>query len=210
MSRNVVLLLVSLAVSVLPFTYAFGDFVECSMTASSPEGVLFVCPQGDGDRLDTKGLTVTVTVNYPGAVPLPDVSTDYIWLEACSGLLAACGDGAKIHASAPTNANGQTTITGRFAAGGCDNTGVQVFVNIPTEGPMPGAIICESACLPIAVRSCDLDGNLVVNLIDFSTFGQGYQSPPKAYNACLDFAAPFGTVTLADYAKYGTHSSHHC
>ena len=179
------------------------------MTATSASGMLFTCPQGDGDRLDTSGLTVSVTI-HPLVDPMSDVSPDYIWLESCNGSLAGCGDGNKIYASAPTDANGHTTITGRFAAGGCDNGGVRVSVNIPTEGPIPGAIICKSACLSIQVRSCDIDGNLAVNLIDFSTFGTGYQSPPKAYNACLDFAAPFGTVTLADYAKYGAHSSHHC
>ena len=208
MSR-IAVLLACLVLSLFPSTNSFSDILYCTMTATSPSGVLFVCPQGDGDRLDTKGLTVTVTLH--DVIDPVGVPTDYIWLESCAGSLVACADGGKIHASAPTDANGQTTITGRFAGGGCDNTGVQVVVAIPVEGPIPGSgIFCESACLPIAVRSCDLDGNLTVTLIDFSKFGEGYQSPPKAYNACLDFTAPVGTVTLADYAKYGSHSGHHC
>jgi hypothetical protein len=201
-----------LSVSLLSISDANGDLVECNVTAVAASGVLFACPQGDGDRLDQTGLTVTVTLYDPTHLPAPDVSTDYIWLETCNGLLVACGDGGKIHASAPTDANGQTTITGRFAVGGCDNGGVRVSVNIPTGGPIPGAVYCQTACLAISVRTPDVNGDLVVNLIDFAVFGgpNGYPSPPKPYNPCIDFTAPFGTVTLGDFAKFGTHIGHTC
>jgi hypothetical protein len=182
------------------------------VTAVASSGVVFACPQGDGDRLDQVGLTVAVTLYDNFHLPAPGIAPDYIWLESCNGLLASCGDGEKIHASAPTDANGQTTITGRFAAGGCDNGGVRVSVYMPIGGPVGGAMYCQTACLAISVRTPDLNGDLKVDLLDFAVFGgpNGYPSPPKPYNACIDYATPFGTVTLSDYAKYGTHSGHRC
>jgi hypothetical protein len=126
--------------------------------------------------------------------------------------LTPCGESAKVFPSAPTDANGQTTITGTFVAGGCDNGGVRVSVLHPIPGgPISGGLICETECtIPIKVRSADLNGDLTVNLIDFSTFGLGYASPPKPYNECADYFSPFGTITLGDFATYAMHSGHGC
>ena len=117
-----------------------------------------------------------------------------------------CGGSGAIAASAPTNQNGETTIVAKFATGGCDNSGVRAVV----QGIAIGAGLCAAPCLPIKIRSPDLNANYVVNLVDFAVFGSGYTSPPKAYNECLDFAAPFGTVTLPDFARYGVHANHSC
>jgi len=209
MSRVVVLLLVSLVISGLPFAYqASAQILDiCNSSAVAPPGVLFCCPQGDGDALAANGLTVTVTIRDNVNAPIANVLASDIWLTSCAnGVLAMCGGSAAINASAPTDQNGVTTITARFAVGGCDNTGVRAVF----QGMAIGAGVCGDPCLPIKIRSPDINANYVVNLVDFAVFGTGYTSPPKAYNECLDFAAPFGTITLADFAKYGVHSNHSC
>lgn len=62
------------------------------------------------------------------------------------------------------------------------------------------------------MKSADINKSLTVNLVDFSVFGgaSGYPSPPKPYTECIDYTAPFGTVTLPDFAKYGSHNNHTC
>jgi hypothetical protein len=146
-----------------------------------------------------------MTVRDCIGLPVAGVPATDIWLIGCNDLLVLCGGSGAINASGPTDANGQTTITDTFAAGGCDS-GVRVVV----QGRLlvhPG---CDEPCLPIQVRSADVNGNLAVNLADFASFGAGYTSPPKVYNECIDFASPFGVVTLSDLATFGTHFQHAC
>jgi hypothetical protein len=50
----------------------------------------------------------------------------------------------------------------------------------------------------------------LVSGADLSFFATAYQSPPKPYAACDDFAAPFGAVTLADFVKFAAHYNHSC
>ncbi len=208
MLRVSIAVLVFLAASLCFLATAEAQFCQCTVTATSPEGVFFACPQGDGDQLQDVGLTVSVTLVGCDGYSAAGVPTSDIWLETCVGPLTPCGEGGKIYASVPTDANGQTTITGGFlAVGGCDNNvRVVVFHRVGF-----GGFICETLCtVPIKVRSADINSDLVVDLIDFATFGAGYQSPPRPYNACIDYRAPFGTVTLSDFAKYGEHSGHGC
>ena len=201
-----------LSLLLLSISDASGDFVEagigdpCNMSATSAAGVNFACPQGDGDPLSANGLTITVTVRDNVNAPVAGVLPSDICLIGCNDLLELCGGSGAINATAPTVVTGQTTITGDIAAGGCDLGGIRVVV----MGIVVGAGVCGQPCLQIKVKSADLNGNLVVNLVDFATFGAGYQSPPKAYNQCIDFTAPIGTVTLPDFAKYGTHNGHTC
>jgi hypothetical protein len=178
----------------------------CNSSASSAAGVAFACPQSDGDILGSIGLTISVTVHDNVNAPVVGVPAADVWLIGCSDLLALCGGSGSISASAATDINGQTTINGDLSAGGCDLGGVRVVV----QGVVIGAGVCADACLPIKFKSADINGSLTVNLVDFATFGAGYQSPPKPYNECIDFSAPFGTVTLPDFAKYGTHNNHTC
>lgn len=179
----------------------------CNSDATAAAGVLFCCPQGDGDALAANGLTVTVTIRDNVNAPVPNVPEYDIWLTSCANdVLAMCGGSGAIMASAPTNQNGVTTITARFAVGGCDNTGVRAV----WQGVVIDAGICGVPCLPIKIRSPDINANYVINLVDFATFGISYTSPPKPYNECVDFAPPFGTVTLSDFAKYGVHANHSC
>lgn len=184
----------------------------CNSTASGPAGVIFACPQNDGDLLSASGLTINVTVKDNVNAPVVGVPAADIWLIGCNDLLGLCGGSGAINASAATDINGQTTITGKIAAGGCDLGGVRVVV----QGVVVGAGVCAAPCVAIKVKSADINKSLVVNLVDFAIFGggppagSGYPSPPKVYNECIDYTAPFGTVTLPDFAKYGSHNLHTC
>ena len=177
----------------------------CNSSASSAAGVLFACPAGDGDQLAAGGLTINVTILDNVSAPVPGVLASDIWVVGCADLLVLCGGSGAISASGPTDANGQTTITGDLAAGGCDGA-----LRVVWSGMVIGAGVCGQPCLPIQVRSADINGSLYINLVDFAAFGAGYTSPPKPYNACIDYTAPFGTVTLPDFAKYGAHNNHTC
>lgn len=176
------------------------------MTASAPAGVLFACPQGDGTTLASAGLTITVTVIDQVNLPIVGIPAADIWLIGCNNLLGLCGGSGAISASGPTDANGQTTITAAIAAGGCDVSGVRVVV----QGIVVGAGACGQPCLPIKVKSADISGDLRVDLIDLAQFSPNYASPPKPYVECIDYVAPFGTVTLGDFAKYASHYQHLC
>ena len=200
-----------LAVSLCPLVaanQADAQILECcECTATASAGVLFCCPQGDGDALASNGLTVSVRVVDAVNAPIPNIPAYDIWLTSCTDdVLAMCGGSGAIMASAPTNQNGETTITARFAVGGCDNTGVRAVV----QGYEIGSGICADPCLPIKIRSPDINANFVINLVDFAIFGSSYTSPPRPYKECVDFAAPFDTITLADFARYGIHSNHSC
>jgi hypothetical protein len=187
-------------------TVTSGVVDQCNSSASGAAGVVLACPQSDGDLLSAAGLTITVTVLDINSDPVPNIPAADVWLIGCNDLLALCGGSGAINASGPTDVNGQTTITGDIAAGGCDLGGVRVVV----QGIAIGAGPCGDPCVAVKVKSPDINGNLIVNLVDFATFGAGYTSPPKPYNECIDYAAPFGTVTLADFAKYGSHNNHTC
>ena len=184
---------------------------KCNSTASSANGVNFACPQSDGDALSAGGLTISVTVKDNTNTAIPGIPASDFWVKGCADLLVLCGGSGAISASAASDANGQTTITGDLAAGGCD-TGLNVIV----QGIVLGGGSCPALCLGIAVRTADTVGpaagppDLKVDVLDFSQFGTRYPSPPKVYNACADFVAPFGTVNVADFAKFGAHYNHKC
>jgi hypothetical protein len=181
----------------------------CNSSASGVAGVLFICPQNDGDLLSGSGLTISVTVLDNLSAPVVGVPAADVWLIGCTESdLALCGGSGAISASAATDINGQTTITGRLAAGGCSLGGVRVVV----QGVVIGAGVCGDPCVAVKMKSADINKSLTVNLVDFSVFGgaSGYPSPPKPYTECIDYTSPFGTVTLPDFAKYGSHNNHTC
>lgn len=184
-------------------TSVAGIDCPCQNSAVAAAGVVFACPAGDGDNLAAAGLTVTVTVRDCGNQPVVGIPANDIWLIGCDNLLSLCGGPAGSHASAPTDENGQTTITGPIAAGGCGNGGVRAVV----QGVVVGGGVCADPCIPIKIRSADFDGNLVVGVTDFAFFTAGYPVNP-APNDCRDFDGD-GQVGVVDFAKYVLHE-HSC
>ena len=184
----------------------------CNSTASTAGGVHFACPQSDGDALGAAAISVTIRDNTNA--PVVGIPAADFWLIGCNDLLVLCGGAGSINAVAATDANGQTTINGDIATSGCDS-GVRVVC----QGIVLGNGACAPLCLAIAVRSPDqknaaggaLPPDGVVSGSDFAFFGTSYQSPPKPYFACHDFVGnPYGTITVADFAKFGSHYNHKC
>lgn len=176
----------------------------CNSSASGAAGVIFACPQSDGDLLSGSGLTISVTVMDNVPAPVVGVPAADIWLIGCNDLLALCGGSGAINATAATDVNGQTTITGDIAAGGCDNGGVRVVV----QGIVIGAGVCADPCVAVKVRSADFNGNLIINVVDFAFFAGGYPVNP-AVNDCRDFNND-GQVGIVDFAKFTAHNGHSC
>ncbi len=186
-------------------TASSGIVNPCSSTASSASACYLVCPQGDGDRLDAVGATISVTVRDNLGAPIPNIVASDFWLIGWNDALALCGGSGSINADSASAADGTTTISGDLAAGGCDD-GFQVVVQ--------GVIIADpndwtqALCLAIVVRSPDLNADLVVDILDFSAFGDFYNTDP-AGDPCSDFNCD-GVIDLLDFAAFGNHYLHFC
>jgi hypothetical protein len=180
----------------------------CSSSASSIGGCWLVCPQGDGDRLDATGATISVVVKDQAGAPIPGIPAADFWLMSCTdpGLVLCAGGGA-INASAATDVNGETTIDAAMGAGGCDVTGVVVVVQGVVLEDVNAS--CAALCLPLLAVSPDIDANLLVDVVDLGLFAQSYTSPPKAYVACLDYNCD-NAIDLIDFSLFSQHYLHRC
>jgi hypothetical protein len=47
-----------------------------------------------------------------------------------------------------------------------------------------------------------------VDLLDFGIFGASYTSPPKSYNACVDYVPDWGSINLNDFSEFSAHWGH--
>jgi hypothetical protein len=169
-------------------------------TGVQPE-CYFACPQGDTDSFLTSGFSFAFTIVDLLAVPIANIPGTDFWMIDCDPVnnLALCAGSASSNADSATNALGKTTMSlTSMAVGGCA-TGlspvVQGFV-LETPGP------CTPYCFNIKVRSCDLNGDLNMTLVDLSIFAGYY--PPQAYNTCGDFDCN-GAVALPDLSRFAFH-----
>lgn len=189
-----------------------GVVEPCSSTAVSAGGCYLVCPQGDGSRLDAIGATISITAKDITGAPIAGIPAADFWLIGCNDQLVLCGGGGAINADSATNASGQTTIAGDLAASGCDLGGVSVVIQGVILTQQPNCTV--PLCLPLTSVSPDLSGNGgvidgAVDLIDLSQFSTGYTSPPKPYQACLDFNCD-GAVDIIDFSIFAQHYLHNC
>lgn len=180
----------------------------CSMTVDINPGTYcwVVCPEGDGPPLNALSpsygdATLLVTVKDLIGDPIPGIPASDFWVWGCSGELFLCGGSGSIDATGPTDANGQTTIEGALAGGGCEEVGLAVVVQ--------GVIIMDPdclapLCLDIKVRSPDGDADGDVDLVDFSQFGDAWVPLGGVYDACMDFDCN-GVINIIDYTVFGNH-----
>ena len=82
-----------------------------------------------------------------------------------------------------------------------------VVQGIIVEDPGAG---CVALCLPISAVSPDINGDLVVDLIDLAAFAVSYTAPPKPYVACLDYNCDGTLIDLIDFALFALHYTHAC
>jgi hypothetical protein len=180
------------------------------MTGPTP-ACMMNCPNDDGRDLDTDlGVVIYLTAKDGSGTGIAGIPTQDVWLVGCSGNVVLCGGGGSIDADSATNANGETTISGDWAASGCDLTGVSVVIQ--------GVVVSDNAtCLPICLDIDAMspdgtgDGGIVdgvVELADFSAFGLVYNKPLN-YDACWDFNCDT-LVDLLDFSLFGLHWTHDC
>jgi hypothetical protein len=169
----------------------------------------FACPQGDGTTALAEGFWFGITVNDLVGVPIPFIPGTDFWVIDCDPArnLTLCAGSSSSNADSATNSQGKTSISlTTLAVGGCAN-GVSIVVqgyvlqrNVPP---------CTNYCFDgtgglalVRVRSCDLTGNLVVDLGDLAQLAAWF--PPNPYNQCGDFDCN-GLVNLGDLARFSAH-----
>lgn len=183
----------------------------CSSSASSAAGCWVVCPQGDGAPLNNLApaagnATISVTVKDATGTPIPGIPAADYWVIGWADLLILCGGAGAINADAASDANGETTISGVLFGGGCDD-GVAVVVQ--------GTIILDPLnwtdplCLPILVRSPDIDADLAVDNQDFTLFGNAWEPLGGIYDPCADYDCN-GVINSIDFTVFGNHWQHIC
>jgi hypothetical protein len=168
---------------------------ETQSTASSASGCLQVVPNGTGDALSSKGLTVTVTVLDGNGDPIAGYPFQDVGLADNVGGadVTLCTSGWL--SSANTNAAGVTTITGAGFAGGSTQGGMRAT--------LAGVRITNGPALDIDVVSPDMDGDLDVDLLDLSAVPTGFAA--RFLNGVYDFQSDYtcdGAENLLDVVEF--------
>ncbi|HXV14759.1 MAG TPA: FlgD immunoglobulin-like domain containing protein [Candidatus Krumholzibacteria bacterium] len=161
------------------------------------------CPQSDWDQ-------VVVEILLDPAVFAGVAATAFQLSEPVNETILFHSAGAPITADSsvsvvPPNVEfadgyGRTTFTIHgFSGCGVDSAVVSVYgmqlgyahLNIKSPDVMLGGVT-----------------NGRVDLLDFGTLGASYTSPPKLYNACVDYEAAAGEINLNDFAAFSAHWGH--
>jgi len=166
---------------------------------------------GGGDQLSDLGADISVVAKDNTGAGIPNIPAADFWVVGCTDGLVLCGGSAAVNADSVTNAAGETTITNQLRVGGCD-TGLQVVIQ--------GTVVNETGncgtalCLPIAVNTTDLNGDLLSNLQDFSAFAQQFPTtanPNPVFNPCLDYDCSGGPLLgLVDFSIFAQHYDNEC
>lgn len=169
-----------------------------------PSAYILVCPQGDGESLAEVGATITVQVSLE-CVTISGLPPEDIWVFGCDSGMTLCAPARRaIDADRPSDENGFTTVSGTIRAGG-SSTGLFLAVRgWVATGDCPCQ---ELICLPITVVSPDIDGNLIVDLVDLGVFAGTY--PPQPYASSSDFNGD-GVINLLDVSLFAKHWQHSC
>lgn len=196
--KFVVLSLIAAALlcwQMMPADVNSGVVYPDSCLSSSAGGCLLICPQGDGNDLDAIGATISVTIKDNTGTPLVGILATDFWLEGATGGTCLCGGSGSIGADAATDALGQTDIGGAWAAGGYD-TGVKVVCQ--------GVLLNQT--LAIVAVSPDINCDLLVDVIDLSTFALTYGvggNPAADYNCDT-------LQDIVDFSLFAQHYLHSC
>lgn len=186
---------------ILPFTTAVADvggpYGEYYMAYSGPETLtLMVAPDGSGRSFDeaflpwgnTEDATITLELKNANWEPVANFPREDLWLEAQNGGLIPCVGGTI--ADANTDAFGITWWQNPVLGGGSSEPLTIVLVN--------GAPIELTTGVNLRFNSPDINGDLVVNLIDVALFSQDFFG---AYDFRADFHRD-GIINLQDLATF--------
>jgi hypothetical protein len=193
--------LLCLSVSLVPppAVAGIGHDYFCNPEYSFSEPVsVYTLPDGTGDPLTECFLngggradaTIQVTLEVDAYLALAGVPAEDLWLAPLHGVdLVTCG-GPPLVADGPTDADGRTSFSGAFAAGGSlgpgSNDGLLIIYN--------GLVCVDSPLLPIAINSPDISGDGVVDISDVVLFSATYSG---AYSYRCDFYWD-GAINLVD------------
>jgi hypothetical protein len=202
-------------------TSAFaGDVDDClSDAGTSCTGMrVSICPAGDFEYIyrgcGGSSDYIWVVVKDSGGNGIPGVPwTDY-WMDACDEppwKLCLC-PGAVV-ADSLTNDNGETTISGRLAMGGCVLTG-GVYLSVQGKVILMDPPLCTAGdpiCLDLELVSPDRNADCAVNLSDLVYLADSYNKAPPdpAFDSCCDWNDD-DIVNLSDFAFFGEHYTHVC
>lgn len=182
----------------------------CASSATTEGGVLLVCPLGDGPTLADIGATIDVTVMIgpsedPEPYPSYGMLPSDIWVAPVGSQRSAllCGGSFSCDADGLLDENGHTTISGSIAAGGHSENPVHVIAIGQAVGRGEQ---CDDP-LPLVLVSPDINGDLVVDLVDVAMFGLEFgRAVPDPR---MDFDGD-GAVDMADVGRFAIHLSHGC
>lgn len=176
----------------------------CSRAYVGPEtAVLFNLPDGGGSAFTeasiggiTVDATITLTVLNAAGDPVTNYPSEDLWLESVGGGMMVCPGGA--NADSNTDAFGQTSWVNPLFAGGYSQELTQVYIN--------GAPLQSSAGLLISYNSPDINGDLVVNLLDLVLFAQDFFGA-GGFRSDLYFD---NVLNLSDIARLGQNIGVSC
>ena len=180
----------ALTVPILPDPYL--------SSATSAPGTINITPGGHGLSLADEGLTVQVTIVDTGGMPVPSFPFMDLWLDdSGTGDISLCPNGCV--ADTDTDANGRTTISRAACGGGWTVSGLRVWI--------AGDPIMGTPALDINVNSPDLNGDLVVDILDLANFAIDYADP--TYNFRSDMTCD-GIENIADIGEFAMHYGETC
>jgi hypothetical protein len=166
---------------------------------------LFACPQGDTDSFLTQGWSITVCVLDINGAPIPNVPAQDFWLIDCdpSNDAFLCGGSASSGADSLTNSAGMTTMTnGSIAAGGC---GYGMALVVQGFTVLDSVTNCATEfCCPIALVSPDLNGDLLVDVVDLSLFAFEFPPNTPSFPNCADYNQD-NLVDVVDLSLFAFH-----
>lgn len=203
--RSTVAFLAMLIAAALPASVAGKLLHPCQSTVTG-EGLpaaIAICPAGDGQTLAEVGARIDLIGVDGQGIPVPGVDPRDIWLMGCGGGDPCLWAGMSI-GDGPTDENGETSLSGTVAAGGM-YSGVSVFAYDIVMVSSPDC--SEAICLPVELRSADINNDMIVDIIDLSILGAAFTTGP--YNPAADFTFD-GVVDLEDLTFLGEHFGHSC
>ena len=160
---------------------------DTTSSASSAGGTVLITPESTGGSLAAAGATVTVTLLDAGSLPVAGFPFQDIYLDDSGDFAISLRQGGSV-ADNNTDADGVTTISGVIAGGGFTLL-TQVYVSgVPLTGTP----------LNVALNSPDIDGSLLVDIVDFAAFGDDFGGTAFRSDFVFD-----GVVDLSDFSRFG-------
>lgn len=159
---------------------------------------LLVVPDGSGPPLNearlpfggTADATITLQLRDANYDPIPYYPREDMWLESEDNGLIICAGGSI--ADTETDLNGETHWTNPLRGGGASEALTVVKVN--------GSLVELTSGVRLGFNSPDINGDLVVNLLDVALFAEDFFDHP-VFSFRSDFYRD-GQINIADLGVF--------